>query len=200
MRRQTEAKRIAERYKGKLAALGSDGAALAEAVKAYEALSDVMGRLGSYAGLLYTADTTDPVKAKFYGDVQEKLTTISTDLVFFELELNQIAEADLAAAMQVPALAVYKPWFDDLRKEKPYQLEERLERLFSDKSVTGRGAWSRLFSETMTGLRFEVDGEPQPTTLEPTLQFPHASRWRASGARRPRRWPRCSRRTSASSR
>src|SRR4029453_3979114 len=101
--------------------------------------------------LLYTADTTDPVKAKFYGDVQEKLTTISTDLVFFELELNQIAEADLAAAMQVKALAVYKPWFDDLRKEKPYQLDERLERLFSDKSVTGRAARGRLFTGTQTG-------------------------------------------------
>ena len=158
-----------------------------------------MGRLGSYAGLLYAADTTDPAKAKFYGDIQEKLTAISTDLVFFELELNQIDEADLAAAMQVPALAVYKPWIDDLRKEKPYQLEERLERLFSEKSVTGRGSWSRLFSETMTALRFEVDGEPQPTTLEPTLNFlmhPTA----ASAGRRPRRWPRCSRTTSACSR
>jgi oligoendopeptidase F len=79
-----EAKRIAERYKGKLAALGRDGAALAEAIKAYEALSDLMGRLGAYAGLLYAADTIDPVKAKFYGDVQEKLTAISTELVFFE--------------------------------------------------------------------------------------------------------------------
>jgi oligoendopeptidase F len=79
-----DAKRIAERYKGKLAPLGGDGAALAEAIKAYEALSDVMGRLGSFAGLLYAADTADPAKAKFYGDVQEKLTAISTDLVFFE--------------------------------------------------------------------------------------------------------------------
>ena len=165
------AKRIAETYKGKLAGLGRDGPALAGAVKAYEALSDTLGRLGSYAGLLYAADTTDPTKAKFYGDVQEKLTAISTELVFFELELNQIAEADLAAAMQVPALAAYKPWFDDLRKEKPYQLDERLERLFSEKSVSGRAAWSRLFSETMTSLRFEVEGEPQPTTLEPTLHL-----------------------------
>jgi hypothetical protein len=55
-----DAKHIAERYKGKLAALGGDGAALAEAIKAYEALSDVMGRLGSYAGLLYAADTAKP--------------------------------------------------------------------------------------------------------------------------------------------
>ena len=107
-RAAADAKRIADSYKGKLGTLGKDGAALAKAVKAYEALSDVMGRLGSYAGLLYAADTTDPAKAKFYGDVQEKLTAISTDLVFFELELNQIAETDLAAAMQVPALAVYK--------------------------------------------------------------------------------------------
>jgi oligoendopeptidase F len=70
--------------------------------------SDVMGRLGSYAGLLYAADTANPAKAKFYGDVQEKLTAISTDLLFFELELNQIAEADLGAALQVPELAAYK--------------------------------------------------------------------------------------------
>jgi len=91
-----DAKRIAETYKGKLAGLGKDGAALAKAVKAYEALSDVMGRLGSYAGVLYAADTTDPAKAKFYGDVQEKLTAISTDLVFFELELHLIEEARCA--------------------------------------------------------------------------------------------------------
>jgi len=79
-----DAKHMAETYKGKLAGLGRDGPALAGAVKAYEALSDTLGRLGSYAGLLYAADTTDPTKAKFYGDVQEKLTAISTDLVFFE--------------------------------------------------------------------------------------------------------------------
>jgi oligoendopeptidase F len=170
-----DAKRIAERYKGKLAGLGKDGAALAEAIKAYEALSDVMGRLGSYAGLLYAADTADPAKAKFYGDVQEKLTTISTDLVFFELELNQIAEADLAAALKVPALAVYKPWLDDLRKEKPYQLDERLERLFNEKSVTGRGAWSRLFSETMTGLRFPGRRRAAAAGTGADPQFPHAS-------------------------
>ena len=71
----------------------------------------------------------------------------------------------------MPALARYKPWIDDLRKEKPYQLDEQLERLFHEKSITARGAWSRLFNETMTGLRFEVEGEPEPLALEPTLNF-----------------------------
>jgi len=166
-----EARAIKERYQGKLVALGGDGAALAQAIAAYESLSDTIGKLGSYAGLLYAADTSDPAKAKFYGDIQEKITAITTDLIFFELELNKIDDAMLAQALQVPALARYKPWIDDLRKEKPYQLDEELERLFHEKSLTGRGAWSRLFSETMTALRFEVAGEPQPTALEPTLNF-----------------------------
>ena len=71
--------------------------------------------------------------------------------------------------MADPALARYRPWIDDLRKEKPYQLEDRMERLFHEKAITARGAWSRLFSETMTALRFEVEGEK--LSLEPTLNF-----------------------------
>ncbi len=166
-----EALAIKQRFQGKLAELANDGTRLAEAIGAYESLSDTIGRLGSYAGLLYAADTSNPENAKFYGDIQEKLTSITTELIFFELELNKIEEDQLSRALQVPALARYKPWIDDLRKEKPYQLDEQLERLFHEKSITSHSAWSRLFSETMTGLRFEVEGEPEPTALEPTLNF-----------------------------
>jgi oligoendopeptidase F len=166
-----EAKRIKETYQGKLAGLTADGARLAEAIAAYEALSDLMGKLGSFAGLLYAANQADPVRAKFYGDVSEALTRISTDLIFVELELNQIDEAALEGAFAAPALARFKPWLEDLRKEKPFQLDEKLEQLFTEKSQTGRGAFNRLFSETMTGLRFEVAGEPAQLTLEATLNL-----------------------------
>ncbi|MBS0240746.1 MAG: M3 family oligoendopeptidase [Proteobacteria bacterium] len=167
----TEAKALKDRYQGKLAAMGRDGNALAEAIEAYERLADTMGRLGSYSGLLYYANMADPARAKFYGDVKEKLTTASGDFLFFELELNQIAEADLAEALKVPRLARLRPWLDDLRKEKPYQLDEKSEQLFLDKSMTSGGAFNRLFDETMTELRFDVAGEPEPLTLEPTLNF-----------------------------
>src|SRR5438034_1832290 len=134
---------IKQRYQGKLAALAGDGVRLAEAIAAYESLSDSIGKLGSYAGLLYAADTSDPENAKFYGDIQDKITGITTDLIFFELELNKIEEADLARGLEARALARYKPWLDDLRKDKPYQLEEQLERLFHEKSITSHSAWSR---------------------------------------------------------
>src|SRR5690606_33985592 len=66
-------------------------------------------------------------------------------------------------------LAHYRPWLDDIRKEKPYQLDDKLEQLFHEKSVTGRGAWNRLFDETMAALRFEVDGKT--LAIEPTLSL-----------------------------
>jgi oligoendopeptidase F len=171
VRMAEDARRIKDTYQGKLVARGSDGTALAGAIKAYEDLSELMGKLASYAQLLYSGNQADPERAKFYGDVSEKLTEISRDLVFFELEMNQIADADLAEAVKVPALARYKPWLDDLRKEKPYQLEEKLETLFMEKGQTSRGAFNRLFNETMTALRFEVDGIVEPLTLEPTLNL-----------------------------
>jgi oligoendopeptidase F len=159
-------------YKGKLGELASGpqaGAALAQAVRRYEKIEDLLGRLISYAGLVYSGNTTDPAKAKFYGDVQERITAISLHLLFFTLELNRIDDAPLEAAMADPALGHYRPWLEDIRKEKPYQLEDRIEQLFHEKSVSGYSAWNRLFDETMAGLRFKVEG--QELAIEPTLNL-----------------------------
>jgi oligoendopeptidase F len=164
---ETEAAAFAKAHQGKLASY--DGAKLAAAIVDYEKLSDLLGRIGSYAQLYYVGDTTDSARAKFYGDVNSKITDISTQLLFFELELNRIDDAALAIALKVPALAHYKPWLDNLRAEKPYQLDDKTEQLFLEKSQTSYGAFNRLFDETMAGLRFHVNGEE--LTLEPTLNL-----------------------------
>jgi oligoendopeptidase F len=157
-----------ESHKGKLAGLTAAGK-LIEAVKRYEALDDLIGRLISYAGLVYAGDTTDPVRAKFYGDMQERITKASLHLIFFTLELNRIDDAALEQAMADPALGHYRPWIEDIRKEKPYQLDDKIEELFHEKSVTGAGAWNRLFDETLGSLRFKVDGKD--LAIEQTLSF-----------------------------
>lgn len=159
-----------ETYAGKLdAAARENPAELAKAIAAYEAQSDLMGRIGSYAYLNYVTNTADPARAKLFGDTQDKLTNVSTQLLFFELELNRIDDAVIDAALKNPALAHYKPWLTDLRKERPYQLSDDIERLFHEKAMTGPAAFSRLFNETLTSLRFEVDGET--LTLEPALNL-----------------------------
>lgn len=163
---------FAQAWRGKLAEIAASpgaGERLNEAVSAYEKLEDLLGRIMSYAGLIYSGDTTDATRAKFYGDAQEKITNASSDLLFFTLELNRIEDHVLEAAMTGSPLAHYRPWIEDIRREKPYQLDDRIEQLFHEKSVTGRGAWNRLFDETIAGLRFKVDG--RELTLEPTLNL-----------------------------
>jgi oligoendopeptidase F len=169
---ETESISFETRFKGKLGELADRldaGRKLAEAVIAFEKLEELLGRIISYAGLIHAGDTSDPVRSKFFGDVQEKITAASAHLLFFPLELNRIDDAVIEKAMADPALGHYRPWIEDVRKEKPYQLEDRVEQLFHEKSVTGRGAWNRLFDETMAALRFSVDGEA--LAIEPTLNL-----------------------------
>ncbi|UXN71921.1 M3 family oligoendopeptidase [Devosia neptuniae] len=146
-------------YKGKLVELTKAGK-LVEAIKASEQLGDISGRIGSFSFLQYAQKSTDPDRAKFMGDTNEALTNLSTKVLFFELELNRIEDADLEAAFASDAeLARYRTWFAELRKAKPYQLDDKLEELFHDKSVTAYSAWNRLFDETLSSLQFQVDGE-----------------------------------------
>src|SRR3954447_881148 len=159
-------------YKGKLAtgtANEDGGKWLAEAIRRYEAIDDVAGRLGSYAGLVHAGDSVDPAITKFYGDVSERLTNASLHLLFFALELNRIDDAVIDRAMQTPELAHYRPWIEDLRKDKPYQLEDRVEQLFHEKSQSGYAAWNRLFDQTISSLRFKVGGKE--LAIEPTLSL-----------------------------
>lgn len=157
-----QAKAFEAEWKGELSAAASE-AKLGQAVLKYEQLEELMGRVASYASLLYAQNTSDPKSAKFYGDAQQKLTDANSHVLFFALELNRLGEKEIADAMAADAtLARYTPWLNDLRLEKPYQLEDRVEALFQEKSLTGRSAFNRLFDETMAGLRFEVDGKKLP--------------------------------------
>jgi oligoendopeptidase F len=166
---KSEAKAFEAAYKGKLDDLARAGR-LIEAVDRAEKLGDVTGRLSAFAYLRYALDTQNPDKAKFLGDIGQALTDLSTGLLFWELELNRIEDGVIEAALAADdRLGRYRHWFSELRRAKPYQLEDRVEELFHEKSVTGAQAWSRLFDETMSALKFEVDGETLP--IEGTLHL-----------------------------
>ncbi|MCP1200375.1 M3 family oligoendopeptidase [Notoacmeibacter sp. MSK16QG-6] len=167
------AKEFHDRWAGTLAdAAGKTGdEGLGAAIEAYEAIEELMGRIMSFAGLYYYGDTSDAGRGKLYGDLAGKITDASSHLLFFPLELNRIDEKVMGEAMDRDArLAHYRPWVEDLRKDRPYQLDDKLEQLFLDKSQTAAGAWNRLYDETQTHLRFEV-GEGQMLPLEPALNL-----------------------------
>lgn len=162
-----EAQEFQNAYEGKLSELAvSDAENLAKSLLQFEQFQDDMGRIMSYAVLNYMGDTSNVERAKFYGDAQEKITNASAHLLFYTLELNKIEDEILDKAIgSNETLTQYWPWFEDLRKDKPYQLEDRIEKLFHDKSLTGRSAWNRLFDETMSSLRFNIDDQEMSSEL-----------------------------------
>jgi oligoendopeptidase F len=146
-----------EAHRGKVADL--DGAAFGAAIKQYEWISEILGKIGSYAQLHQSGDVSDPVRGRFYQDTVEKLTDLGARLLFFTLEINRLDDATLAAKMKHPDAAAYEPWVRDLRVFRAHELSDDLEQVLLEKSNTGRTAWVRLFDETLAGMRCTASGE-----------------------------------------
>ncbi|GIK98758.1 MAG: oligoendopeptidase F [Alphaproteobacteria bacterium] len=150
------AKDFAARHQGKVAEL--DPAGFGAAIAAYEQIEELLGKMSSYAQLVHSGNMADPEIGRFYQTIQEKVTDISAEILFFSLEINRLDDQAVAGLLRDPAAARYEPWLRDLRAFRAHQLSDELERLLHEKYVSGRAAWTRLFDETMAALRFPVDG------------------------------------------
>ncbi len=156
-RAAADAKAFAARYQGRMAAL--TGAQMAECFVGYEALQELLGRITSFAGLVYAGDQSDPKIGQFAQNVQERVTDITALLLFFSLEINRIEDAEMEKKLQDKALARYRPWIRDCRAYRPHQLSDEMEKLLHEKYVAGKAAWTRLFDETMARLRYPLNGK-----------------------------------------
>ena len=165
-----------DRFAGRVASL--DGPTLGQAVAEYERIEEILGRVMSFAYLHYAGDMADPDRGRFLQSMQEKVTAISSELIFFTLAINRLEQADVDALLAAPELARYAPWIRDVRAFREHQLSDDLERLLHEKAVAGRAAWMRLFDETIATLRFPVAGR-QMTAAEALDCLHHRS-----GARR----------------
>nr|WP_230167729.1 M3 family oligoendopeptidase [Roseomonas sp. CECT 9278] len=155
---EREARAYEARLAGKLGALSGD--ALAQAIGEYEAMWEGLGRVSSYAGLVFSGDAQDAANGRFYQTIQERVTTISTHLLFFTLELNRLEDHALEKKVGgSAALAHWRPWLRDLRVFRPHQLSDESEKLLHEKEVAGRSAWVRLFDETIATMKVPVGGE-----------------------------------------
>jgi oligoendopeptidase F len=154
---EADAQAFAAAFEGRLA--GLPGAELAQAMVRFEAIDETLGRVMSYAQLLFSADSTDASAGQFYQRMMERVTDISAATLFFRLELNKIDDAVLEAKFADPSFARWQPYLRDLRVYRPHQLSDELERALHEREVTGRAAWSRLFDETVAGMRVSIGDE-----------------------------------------
>ncbi|MEZ4668888.1 MAG: M3 family oligoendopeptidase [Anaerolineae bacterium] len=132
---------------------------LLAAVKTIEAIEDFGGRIGSYASLSYVTDTANPQLGALVQKVTEFGSQLDQKMVFFNLEWNDTEESVARKLMDDPKLAEYRHMLEAGRRYKPYQLSEIEEQLMSEKSVTGRSAWVRFFTQLLAAVRFDEDGQ-----------------------------------------
>ncbi|WP_343562120.1 M3 family oligoendopeptidase [Kiloniella sp. b19] len=154
---EKKARAFRESYAGRLAGLSGDD--LKAALDRYADMQDLTGKVMSYAYLVYAGDMSSPQSGQFMQAMQERITRLSAEVLFFELEMNKLDEDHLQGLIRETGLAVYEPWLRDLRAQRDHQLDDEMERLLLDKSVSGRSAWVRLFDETMASLRFPFQGQ-----------------------------------------
>lgn len=137
-----------------------DANKLYKALEEYENIQELQSKLGSFAYLKYAEDLSKDENVKFYQKITEELTKLSSNLIFFDLEVNKLDQSKLDRYYrESKSLAVYKQVITDMRTMKPHQLNEQLEKLFLEKSISGRNAWSRLFDETIDNMVFEYKGK-----------------------------------------
>ncbi|MCU1462566.1 MAG: oligoendopeptidase pepF/M3 family [Acidimicrobiales bacterium] len=176
------AKAFAERYRGRVAELAADD--LAAAIAELEGIEEQIGKVATFAFLHYCTDTRDPARGALLQKVEERGTAIGTDLLFFGLEWANAPDDHVAEVLADPALADRRHWLESARRFRPHLLSEPEEKVMAEKSVTGRSAWARLFTEVTDTIDVELDGDT--VSLETALSVLHdgdrAKRQRAGQA------------------
>src|SRR3954466_687330 len=150
---------FAERYAGKVDSL--DGAGLMEAMREVVRMYETVDRAASYAYLRFSTDTADPERGALLQLVQERGTAIETKVLFFELEWAAVPDERADELLAADGLDFARHYLEKARRYRPHLLSEPEERIVAEKSVSGRGAWTRLFSEVTSAIMVRLPEEAQ---------------------------------------
>mgnify|MGYP006275632569 FL=1 len=152
-----DAQAVAERYRGTIADLDAEG--LADALAAVADIQDRVGRAYAFAYLHWSTNTNAPERGALLQEVREAYTRIHQTLLFVEVEWADVPDDRAEALLDGDALADYRHYLELEHLQKEHILSEPEEKILSEKSVTGSGAWTRFFDETMGAARYTLDGD-----------------------------------------
>jgi oligoendopeptidase F len=158
---------FAERYAGRVAEL--DGAELAAAMAELERMTELVGRAANYAHLRFSVDTIDPANGALVARVTERSTAVETKLLFFELEWAALDDDRAEELLAAGGLDTSRHHLRTIRRYRPYLLSEPEEKILTEKAVSGRDAWSRLFSEQQSAIMVDTPGDDEPIKLDEAL-------------------------------
>jgi oligoendopeptidase F len=166
---------VLESWRGRLGEIDVDG--LVTLMSTAAELEDVLGRVGSYAGLRLAEDTLDPEAGAMAAGVQERGAMLATRTVFLELEWAEVDDDRVDELLADERLAFCAHHLRTMRRYRPYLLSEPEEQLLAEKSVSGASAWVRLFDELTSSIEVRLESHDEPVGLEQGLaQLAHPDR------------------------
>jgi oligoendopeptidase F len=146
--------KFAKSYAGKFGEL--DSAGLEQAMRELGEIQELVGRAGTYAGLLFSVDTADPASGALLQEIQERGTEIETTLLFFELEWAALSDEQAEKLLEDERLEFCAHYMRNVRRYREHLLSEPEEKILAEKSVTGASAWSRLFDELTSAIEVRL--------------------------------------------
>ena len=171
-------------------------------VQQLEQILQQMYVLGAYGSLWFSADTQSTAAMTFMNRIQQTLTGLDNRLLFFDLWWKELD--DEAAARLLPDAvqnADYHFYLEDMRRAKPFTLDERSEQIINLKDADGMGALITIYSMLTNRLEFSltVEGQTQTVTRDeftanvyspdPELRAARTRNCTGCLRRKPRYWP-----------
>ena len=145
---------FASSYEGKVHQF--DAPTLVEAMTELAAISELIGRVGSFAALRFSTDTADPARGALLQRVEERATAFQTKLIFFELEWAALPDERAEELLAAEGLDFCRHHLRSERRYRPHLLSQPEERILTEKAITGKSAWARLFAELTSAIEVEL--------------------------------------------
>ena len=157
-----------KKYRGKINSPKIAPKFLFSAVEDLEAISEKIGKLLSFAYLVFAGNTGNPENGAFLQMIQEKSTEARKHLMFFELEWIKLSNKKVDSLLGNKILSPYKHFLEQERSYKPHRLSEVEEKILDEKANTGSRAFKRLFDEILNNIRFKIRLDGKTKSLSET--------------------------------
>ena len=129
-----------------------------------EEISQLLSRIGYFAGLWYTEDTQNQAAQNFQARVDQFNAEIHNRILFFSLWWKSLDDDNAGRLMD--GAGDYGYWLEEMRNFKPHTLSEPEEKIINIKDVTGFNAINTIY-DTITNryvFKLTVNGEEKELT------------------------------------
>ncbi len=159
--------------KGKLRNEDLTASKLADYFKLYEEIAEANFYLSLFASLTYSTTSLDDEVKNIHSKIQEFSSSIEENLIFFEIELNEIDDSKFKELLESEELSNYTHQMEYTRRKKDHQLSEKEEQIILMKNITGQEGFIKLYGEIESSFtyEFEYEGETKIYTTSELFSY-----------------------------